>query len=232
MAEETQSNTSFWQLTKERVKELRTFLTNTTDEDTVMDPLILHTFIACILCPKNSQNTYPRQPISHDKIHTLNAEQQATLNDTATHIATRIKELIVGQGISTRDFSSLVYEGRPDDGPLSQRTEEQLFIIVNKQFESINENFQPTQPQEGLFIEDKLKNLLYTAEFVELVGILTHLTPYTPNNDAAHVMLDFLVMALSSLDFQQPPLETETTPTPTPTQRTVSLPDLNHQRTA
>jgi hypothetical protein len=137
-----------------------------------------------------------------------------------THIATRIKELILGQGISAEDFSSLVYAGRPDDESLSQCTEEQLFIIVSKQFESINENFQPTQPQEGLPIERKLQNLLEKTEFLDLVGILTHLTPYTPNNDTAHVMLDFLVMTLSSLDYQQPPLETEKTPKTPETQTT------------
>jgi hypothetical protein len=140
-----------------------------------------------------------------------------------TRIATRIKELILGQGISAEDFSSLVYAGRPDDESLSQCTEEQLFIIVSKQFESINENFQPTQPQEGLPIERKLQNLLEKTEFLDLVGILTHLTPYTPNNDTAHVMLDFLVMALSSLDYQQPPLETEETPE---TQTTPHTPEL------
>jgi hypothetical protein len=188
-------------------------------------PIVLHALIAIILC----KNQYT-PPINPEKMHTLDLNDQSILCDTATHIATRIKELILGQGISAEDFSSLVYAGRPDDESLSQCTEEQLSIIVSKQFESINENFQPTQPQEGLPIERKLQNLLEKTEFLDLVGILTHLTPYTPNNDTAHVMLDFLVMALSSLDFQQPPLETETTPTPI--QRTVLLPSLNHQRTA
>ena len=149
-----------------------------------------------------------------------------------THIATRIKELILGQGISAEDFSSLVWEElqRHRESPLPEQSYQTLLQAVNQEFESIDQKFQSTQPQEGLPIERKLKNLLEKTEFLDLVEILTHLTPYTPNNDTAHVMLDFLVMALSSLDYQQPPLETEETPETQTTPHTPKLADFLQQR--
>ena len=227
MAGETQSETSYWQLTKEMNKTLNAFLKQHRDvADTNVVSSILHAFIAKILCSKTFPKTYPRQPISPDEIGTLSSEEQAALYDIATHIATRIKKLIVGQGISAEEFSSLVHEGKHVNQKLSQYNEENFIAVVNQEFEPVSKHFQ--RKEEDL--KDKLENLLGTDEFLPLTTILTHLTPYTPNNDTAHVMLDFLVMALSSLDFQQPPLETETTPTPI--QKTVSLPSLNQQRTA
>jgi hypothetical protein len=225
----------FFQFTESLRTELTIFF-NSTDVDPNDDlavikavnqknpsPAVLKALITITLASSFDPKPKPPrfgEPLSPEN---LDSAKQSFLDDLATHIATRIKELILGQGISAEDFSSLVYAGRPDDESLSQCTEEQLFIIVSKQFESINENFQPTQPQEGLPIERKLQNLLEKTEFLDLVGILTHLTPYTPNNDTAHVMLDFLVMALSSLDYQQPPLAIEETPE---TQTTPHTPEL------
>ncbi len=228
MGGETQLETSYWQLTEKMNKTLNRFLKQHQDTDDIDDctSSILHAFIAKILCSKTLLKTYPRQPIAPDEIGTLSSEEQADLHDTATHITTRIKKLIVGQGISAEEFSSLVYEGKHLNRQLLQYNEADFIAVVNREFEPVSKHFQ--RKEEDL--KDKLENLLGTDEFLPLTTILTHLTPYTPNNDTAHVMLDFLVMALSSLDFQQPPLETETTPTPI--QKTVSLPSLDQQRTA
>lgn len=233
MAGETQSETSYWQLTEEMNKTLNRFSKQHQDTDDIDDctSSILHAFIAKILCSKTLLKTYPRQPIAPDEIGTLSSEEQAALYDIATHIATRIKKLIVGQGISAEEFSSLVYEGKHLNRQLLQYNEADFIAVVNREFEPVSKHFQ--RKEEDL--KDKLENLLGTDEFLPLTTILTHLTPYTPNNNTAHVMLDFLMMALSSLDYQQPPLKTEETPE---TQTTHPVPELAkflktyHQQTA
>jgi hypothetical protein len=221
----------FFQFTESLRTELTIFF-NSTDVDPNDDlavikavnqknpsPAVLKALIAITLASIfDPKPTPPRfgEPLSSEN---LDLEEQGFLDDLATHIATRIKELILGQGISAEDFSSLVHEGKHVNQRLSQYNEENFIAVVNREFEPVSKHFQ--RKEEDL--KDKLENLLGTDEFLPLTTILTHLTPYTPNNDTAHVMLDFLVMALSSLDYQQPPLETEKTPK---TQTTPHTPEL------
>ena len=154
-----------------------------------------------------------------------------------THIATRIKELIVGQGISTRDFSSLVWEElqRYRESPLPEQSYQTLLQAVNQEFESIDQKFQSTQSQEGLPIERKLKNLLEKTEFLDLVEILTHLPLDTPKDYNAKLTLALVENFVLSSDYKaknnQPPIITTPAPTPTPT--LVSLLEfLDQRRTA
>jgi hypothetical protein len=158
-----------------------------------------------------------------------------------THIATRIKELIVGQGISTRDFSSLVWEElqRYRESPLPEQSYQTLLQAVNQEFESIDQKFQSTQSQEGLLIERKLKNLLEKTEFLDLVEILTHLPLDTPKDYNAKLTLALVENFVLSSDYKaknnQPPIITTPapTPTPTPTPTLVSLLEfLDQRRTA
>jgi hypothetical protein len=224
----------FFQFTESLRTELKTFF-NSTGIDPNNDlavikavnqsnpsPAVLKALIAITLASSFDPKPKPPrfgEPLSPEN---LDSAKQSFLDDLATHIATRIKELILGQGISADDFSSLVHEGKHVNQRLSQYNEENFIAVVNREFEPVSKHFQ--RKEEDL--KDKLENLLGTDEFLPLTTILTHLTPYTPNNDTAHVMLDFLVMALSSLDYQQPPLETQKTP------RVTTLPPLDHERTA
>jgi hypothetical protein len=153
-----------------------------------------------------------------------------------TRIATRIKELIVGQGISAEDFSSLVWEElqRYRESPLPEQSYQTLLQAVNQEFESIDQKFQSTQSQEGLPIERKLKNLLEKTEFLDLVEILTHLPLDTPNNHSANLTLALVQSFLLSVNCEakdnQPPIITTPAPTPTPTPTLVSLLESLHQR--
>ena len=214
MAGETQLETSYWQLTEEMNKTLNTFLKQHRDvADTNVVSPILHAFIAKILCSKTFPKTYPRQPIAPDKIGTLSSEEQAALHDTATHIATRIQELIINQGICLKNFKSIK---ELDDTPF------------------IEMEYDEPEPET----KNKIKNLLDDKELCGLRTLLTNLQPYVlhaPPNPHFQINESSLILSiLMSLDI----FEGMTKDQPQETQTTHPVPELAkflktcHQRTA
>jgi hypothetical protein len=212
MAGETQLETSYWQLTEEMNKTLNTFLKQHRDvADTNVVSPILHAFIAKILCSKTFPKTYPRQPIAPDKIGTLSSEEQAALHDTATHIATRIQELIVNQGICLENFKSIK---ELDDTPF------------------IEMEYDEPKPET----KDKIQNLLDNKELRDLQTLLINLQPYVlhapPNTHFQTNESSLILSVLISLDIfermtKDQPQETQTTP------HVAQLPTfLNQPRTA
>jgi hypothetical protein len=148
-----------------------------------------------------------------------------------TRIATRIKELIVGQGISAEEFSSLIWEELQshNGNSLQEQVHQTLLEAIKQEFE-----FQSTQQQDDLPITKKLKNLLEKTEFLDLVEILTHLPLDTPNNHSANLTLALVQSFLLSVNCEakdnQPPIITTPAPTPTPTPTLVSLLEFLDQR--
>jgi hypothetical protein len=197
MGGETQLETSYWQLTEKMNKTLNRFLKQHQDTDDIDDctSSILHAFIAKILCSKTLLKTYPRQPIAPDEIGTLSSEEQADLHDTATHIATRIKELILQQDICLKSFQ---------------------YIRESDDTKCIIEYDEP-EPET----KDKIQNLLDNNELRDLWTLLTNLQPYVlhaPPNPHFQTNESSLVLSiLISLDIfkgmtKDQPQKTQTTP--------------------
>ena len=196
MGGETQLETSYWQLTEKMNKTLNRFLKQHQDTDDIDDctSSILHAFIAKILCSKTLLKTYPRQPIAPDEIGTLSSEEQADLHDTATHIATRIKELILQQDICLKSFQ---------------------YIRESDDTKCIIEYDEP-EPET----KDKIQNLLDNNELRDLWTLLTNLQPYVlhapPNPHFQTNESSLILSILISLDIfedmtKDQPQETQTT---------------------
>jgi hypothetical protein len=151
--------------------------------------ITLHALIATILCERN----YP-QPINPEEMRTLNLNDQSILCDTATHIATRIKGLILGQGISLRNFKCIE---ETDDTPSIE--------------------YDKLEPET----KNAIKNLLDNNELRYLWTILTNLQPYVlhapPNPHFQTNESSLILSILISLDIfedmtKDQPQETQTTP--------------------
>ena len=158
-------------------------------------PIVLHALIAIILC----KNQYT-PPITPEKIHTLDGKDQSILCATATHIATRIKELILQQDICLKSFQ---------------------YIRESDDTKCIIEYDEP-EPET----KDKIQNLLDNNELRDLWTLLTNLQPYVlhaPPNPHFQINESSLILSiLMSLDI----FEGMTKDQSQETQTTHPLPEL------